>query len=649
MSLSLSLLLATMLASAPPLPSDYFTITVVDQSTGRGVPLVELRTIHGLVHITDSNGVAAFYEPGLMDQEVFFTVSSHGYEFPADGFGFRGKRLRTSPGQEAVLKIKRLNIAERLYRITGAGIYADSIKIGKPSPIQHPLLNAQVLGSDSVQDVVFRDRIHWFWGDTNRPSYPLGNFHVPGATSRLTRDGGLDPSRGIDLEYFVGEDGFAKSTCKMPGQGPTWIDGLVVLKDAHSRERLLGHYVKVQPPLTIYEHGLAEFIPDRSEFEPLCVFPRSAPFYPSGHAFLWRDNGTDYVCFAKPFPLVRVPASVEALQDLKQYETFTCLTGASQAGKPIVDRAASGEVQYGWSRLAPPLTQELHDALVRDGQLKPGEARWSVRDIETSKPIRVHHGSMYFNAYRQRWILIASEVFGSSMLGEVWLAEADTPTGPWTYARKIVTHDRQSFYNPKQHPQFDQDEGRTLFFEGTYTQTFSGNNERTSRYDYNQIMYRLDLADPRMVLPVPVYRDVSAGCEILSLGRPRAASRYDEVVRSNASPLGRPPAASHGENYSQVAFFACDRPFPGSVAVRVADSPQGSVLRVAPPDAPDLDPPRFFALPSNLPDPPAAAVPLYEYRDERGVLRYRAGQQPIDLLWGAATRLCLVWAVPSVN
>ena len=69
-------------------------------------------------------------------------------------------------------------------------------------------------------------------------------------------------------------------------------------------------------------------------------------------------------------------------------------------------------------------------------------------------------------------------VGGTSMLGEVWYAEADTPVGPWVYARKVVTHDRYSFYNPKQHPMFDKEGGRMIFFEGTYTHTFSGNPTR---------------------------------------------------------------------------------------------------------------------------------------------------------------------------
>ena len=46
--------------------------------------------------------------------------------------------------------IRRLNIARRLYRVTGGGIYRDSVLTGDPVPIREPLLNGQVLGQDSV-------------------------------------------------------------------------------------------------------------------------------------------------------------------------------------------------------------------------------------------------------------------------------------------------------------------------------------------------------------------------------------------------------------------------------------------------------------------------------------------------------------------
>ena len=37
-------------------------------------------------------------------------------------------------------------------------------------------------------------------------------------------------------------------------------------------------------------------------------------------------------------------------------------------------------------------------------------------------------------------------------------------------------------------------------FEGTYTTGFTDNKCPTPRYEYNQVMYRLDLSDPRLKL-----------------------------------------------------------------------------------------------------------------------------------------------------
>ncbi len=104
-------------ASPPPVPvpepGGYFAIEVVDDQTGRGVPMVELQTTNGTRYYTDSAGVVAFYEPGLMNKRVFFAVASHGYEFAKDGLGIRGVALEAKPGGVARLKIKRINIAER--------------------------------------------------------------------------------------------------------------------------------------------------------------------------------------------------------------------------------------------------------------------------------------------------------------------------------------------------------------------------------------------------------------------------------------------------------------------------------------------------------------------------------------------------------
>jgi hypothetical protein len=96
-------------------------------------------------------------------------------------------------------------------------------------------------------------------------------------------------------------------------------------------------------------------------------------------------------------------------------------------------------------------------------------------------------------------------------LGEVWFSEAPTPEGPWENAIKVVTHHNDSenytFYNPKQHPYFSEDGGRFIYFEGTYSQTFSGNPTATPLYDYNQMMYRLDLSTIPPLFPPAIPGD----------------------------------------------------------------------------------------------------------------------------------------------
>ena len=505
--------------------SGWFAIRVVDAETGRGVPLVELETVNHLRFYTDSNGTVAFREPGLMGRQIFFHVRSHGYEYPKDSFGYRGVRLKTTPGTEAVLKLNRLNIAERLYRVTGAGIYRDSRLLGRSAPIEQPLLNGMVFGSDSVVTAVYRGKLHWFWGDTNRPSYPLGNFHVPFATSLLPGQGGLDPGLGVNLTYAVGKNGFAKEAAKMPGKGPTWIDGLVVLPDKNQRPRLLAQYVKIKSPLTVYERGLVQFDDERQQFGHRATFPKAVPLYPHGHPFLHRAaDGREYVYFAGGMPLVRVRASLASYLDPSQYETYTFLPAGSGSD---VQRNPDGSLKFEWCGGQPKLDLKRVNKLIAEKRIRAGESPVHLIDIETGKRVLTQQGSVYWNHHRQRWIMIISQSFGSSMLGEIWFAEASRPEGPWFYARKIVTHDDYSFYNPKQHPYFAKDGGRTLFFEATYTSTFSGNKHPTPLYDYNQVMYRLELDDPRLNLPVPVYeRPGDGGSTWSTVGHGNAAPRF---------------------------------------------------------------------------------------------------------------------------
>ena len=139
--------------------------------------------------------------------------------------------------------------------------------------------------------------------------------------------------------------------------------------------------------------------------------------------------------------------------------------------------------------------------------------------------------------------MIAVQSYGSSsFLGEVWYAEADTPLGPWVYARKVVTHHRYSFYNPKRHPMFDQDGGRVIYFEGTYAATFSGNPDPTPRYDYNQVMYQLDLSDPRLALPVAIYEVPRTAAALRLAWLPGLHSPRESEPCRTASSSSRPTA-----------------------------------------------------------------------------------------------------------
>jgi hypothetical protein len=644
MSSAAALFVGCLLAAPAAEPGRYFQITVVDRHAGRGVPLVELSTVNGIRYVTDSNGIVAFDEPGLMGQKVFFFVKSHGYEFPADAwFGYRGRSLEVEAGGKARLEIDRKNIAERLYRVTGEGIYRDSVLTGAATPIDKPLLNAKVLGSDSVLTAVFGGRMHWFWGDTNRPSHPLGNFQTTGATSALPGQGGLDPAAGVELAYFENDEGFARPMAPMPGDGPTWLDGLVVLREGE-RERMFAAYAKVRPPLTIYARGLAEFNPQKEVFEQAAEFDLRSPIFPSGHPVVYEHaDKKKYVYFADPFPLVRVPAEADALADLSRYEAFTCLEPGSRLdvealGKAQLDRRADGRLNWAWKRNTSAINPQAEAKLVQAGRIEPDEALVQLREPDTGEIVVAHRGSVYFNAYRRRWVLVAVQSEGSSPLGEIWYAEADTLVGPWVYARKIATHDRYSFYNPKQHPQFAQDAGRFIFFEGTYTNTFSGNPEATPRYDYNQIMYRLDLADERSCLPEPVYERLQAD------GARRFGVRRPALLKTD---LG-----------AELAFFAVDRPREGLAAIYEIEEPSGGYRLSADPPAGEngaKPEPLFYALPIDKPPaeerpaqpkrPPVATQPLREFVPEAGGQRlYTIAAEPPKGYRRTTRPICRVWA-----
>lgn len=480
-------------------PGGYFAIEVVDAATGRGVPMVELRTTNEMRFYTDSAGLVAFNEPGLMGREVYFHVSSHGYELAADGFGYRGRRLRTTPGGSATIEINRINIAERLYRVTGQGVYCDSVLLGRDVPVAEPVMNGRVMGQDSVLNAVYHGKLYWFWGDTVQEAYPLGQFRTSGATSVLPGRGGLDPSAGVDLTYFVDDNGFSRPMAPFPevNSGLYWLDGLIVLRDEQGNERMIAHASHMASLAERLDHGIVIFDDETQTFESLKPLDDAQELHPVGHPFLATIHGRDYYYFPRPYPLCRVKAEWGAVMDPAAYESFTCLVPGTRYGDEgmRVERDDFGHAVWAWKPGTSWIDPARQKELVEAGLLKASETWINTRDIETGDPITLHGGSVAWNDYRQKWVMIAVQIGGSSLLGEVWYAEADVPEGPWPLARKVVTHDDYTFYNPRQHPYFAQDGGRLIYFEGTYADTFSGAKFPTPRYNYNQVMYRLDLAE----------------------------------------------------------------------------------------------------------------------------------------------------------
>ncbi|RPH40729.1 MAG: hypothetical protein EHM91_10800 [Planctomycetota bacterium] len=427
-------------------------IEVVEQGTGWPVPLVELRTTNQVRFVTDNAGVIAFDLPELMGKETWFDVVGHGYEAPKDGFGFRGFRLTPEPGKTLKVEVRRTIVAKRLGRSTGVGLFAESQKLGKELDWK----DSGVVGCDSVQNAVHRGKLFWAWGDSSLANYPLGIFDMTSATTPVQPLASFQPPLKLKLDYFTDEKGAPRGVAKMPGAGPTWVGGYVSLPDKTGSAKLCGSFIKVRNHLEAYEAGLCVWNDEHSRFDLLRMLwkkteaaPKAPPF-PDGHPVFWKDGaGKEWVLFGNPLPNLRFPATFESWQDPSTWET-----------------------------------------------LKPQETLKSAAD---GKPVTPHSGSIAWNAFRKRWVTVFMEKFGKpSAFGELWYAESDSPTGPWGAAVKVLTHENYTFYNPRLHPEFTPADSPVLIFEGSYTREFADKPHPTPKYDYTQILYRLDLDDPAL-------------------------------------------------------------------------------------------------------------------------------------------------------
>jgi hypothetical protein len=429
---NLALPLALAVAVAAAAPSDYFVVKVTDDVTGRGVPLIELKLSQQVKYYTDSAGIAAIHEPSFEGRESFIAVSGHGYECHrnCDTPLGRGINVVVKAGGRAAIRVHRAMIAERLYRLTGEGIYRDSALAGLPVPIREPLMNnGQVLGQDTAVAVPYGGKIFWIWGDTILPAGFIGS--VTAATSELPGSGGLDPSVGVNYSYFTDSSGLAKPMLPLKRDGLVWIEGLFTVNDPTGRERLLATYTRQAGLKPASECGVATYEDARRQFVPWFQYACLKESHTSSHPVRFRDGAREYWYL---YPWLRVENRWDAVRDA---------------------------------------------------------AHWERREIKLPPNIN-GISSIAWNEYRERFVAIFDKE------GKVWYAEADRPEGPYGTPVEIIHHDHYNFYNTLLHPFFDQEGGRVIYLEGTYTQAFSDAKEVTPRYDYNQVMYRLQLNDPRL-------------------------------------------------------------------------------------------------------------------------------------------------------
>jgi hypothetical protein len=423
------------------------SIEILDDENGWPVPLVELRTINNQRFISDNAGVIVIDAPDLLGVKTWFHLRGHGYSVAKDGFGYEGIRMTLQPGKRFTIKVKRKLPAKRLGRITGAGLFAESHKLGQMTDWK----DQPVFGCDSVQNAIHENQLFWCWGDTLLSTYPLGRFHTIAATSSVQPLRTFKPPIQLRYNYFLDSNSLPRNVAQMPGEGPTWLDGLVSLKDKDGHEHLVASYSKIKKPMTVYETGLCVWNTEKESFEHYRTIwnetdssTKHSPDRPFGHACFWVDRQRQHwVLFGDPFPHIRCKATFEAWSNPEHWETL------------------SGTV--------------------------------TIHAANNGKKIIPHRGAVSWNPYRNRWVTIFTQQGGeSSLIGELWYAEAESPLGPWENAVHVVTHDHYSFYNPQIHSSFIDEKSPFLLFEATYTRAFSKSHESTPRYDYNQILYRLD-------------------------------------------------------------------------------------------------------------------------------------------------------------
>ncbi|MBL9113624.1 MAG: hypothetical protein JNJ83_01360 [Verrucomicrobiaceae bacterium] len=440
-------------------------VQVVDETSGRGIPMVVLSANNGATWVTDNAGWACVDEPDLQGQPIYLTAVSPGYVYPKDSAGFSGTEVKVEAGGTVVLKMMRTDLAERMARLTGTGLYRDSKALGKDIAIAAHTPPPLARQSNALTEL-HRGEVCWLWQEAEQMTHPGQRLAVTGTKSRLA-----SPPSALAMEQWSPTP--APQTL-LPVPGAPWVvvDGLVSVPDADGNARLVAHYIIQGKDTAKVEHGLAE-LNEEGLFDRIVVLGDEYQWQlPAGGAVKVKEHEQEWLYFARPFCTVRVPATFEAIRTPSFYQALTWDADAKD---------------YRWQTERGPMEPSNEVELLAGGMVSANQARFRLLEAVSGTAVPVATGSVQWNEFRQRWVMIAS-----AALDEVWYAESVKPEGPWGKAVRIVTLAGMDYRKVCQRPFLTEEKGRVIYFDGAV----SGSG--LPRYEGCQLMYRLDLSDARL-------------------------------------------------------------------------------------------------------------------------------------------------------
>lgn len=455
----------------------------VDTTDGRPIPLVICIATDNSTVVSDNAGYISIPVNVPKGTAFYLQVQSPGYDIQPDGFGYRGIRLVVGNPIERI-KVRRINIAQRSGRTTGIAKYIHAQALG----VIGQVIETPLTGMDSVQTAELHGTRFVYFGDTNWSGYPLGNFKT---TAGVAKTQSKLPNCPYSIDYNTDIKGFPKSSIleNEDEPGVVWVSGVIRVGD-----EIVGYANRRKSLQQQLAHGFVRWNPTKKLFLDFQKLPETSWRHLDGHPILYQDEGVDYVMFGHAIPNFRVKADVRAIRFGLTFETYSCLLPNGD-----VDYDDKRAPIWRWRSDASPIDSEREASLIKRGKLAREQCKFLLTEHATKRMVIPHRGSVRWNAFVQRWVLVFTAINEpDSMLGELYIAAATMPSGPWTPCIRIATHPRYSFYNPVHHSWLDKQRGKVMTIEGTYTMSFSGNSVPTPHYEYNQLTYEIDLSDKRL-------------------------------------------------------------------------------------------------------------------------------------------------------